>query len=215
MVIDELSGDELLFHRLFHCLASSSLSSLSSFLHASLSLFLFHRSLPQQLSTQSLLASVKLRKWIHEDSQMFCVLVHSVENEGRVEESQDKLTGEFRSDSGFVLESLESLMRWCFTEQAETQSDVSPSHFSPAVSLFGLLLSLLRRTSSGFPPFAEPLSPFLLPLPLFPPPLPRSPGLVKVRPTSPALLCSVQFLDNAMKPLAFWMKEHNFACSRR
>lgn len=35
---------------------------------------------------------------------MFCVLVHSVENEGRVEESQDKLTGEFRSDSGFVLE---------------------------------------------------------------------------------------------------------------
>lgn len=42
---------------------------------------------------------------------MFCVLVHSVENEGRVEESQDKLTGEFRSDSGFVLESLESLMK--------------------------------------------------------------------------------------------------------
>lgn len=37
---------------------------------------------------------------------MFCVFVHSVENEGRVEESQDKLTGEFTSDSGFVLEQL-------------------------------------------------------------------------------------------------------------
>lgn len=154
MVIDELSGDELLFHRLFHCLASSSLSSLSSFLHASLSLFLLRRWLPQQLSTQSLLASVKLRKWIHEDSQMFCVLVHSVENEGRVEESQDKLTGEFRSDSGFVLESLESLMRWCFTEQAETQSDVSPSHFSPAAppQENELRISSLRRASFSIPP---------------------------------------------------------------
>lgn len=48
---------------------------------------------------------------MNEDSQMFCVFVHSVENEGRVEESQDKPTGEFRSDSGCVLESLEGLMR--------------------------------------------------------------------------------------------------------
>lgn len=150
MVIDELSGDELLFHRLFHCLASSSLSSLSSFLHASLSLFLLRRWLPQQLSTQSLLASVKLRKWINEDSQMFCVLVHSVENEGRVEESQDKLTGEFRSDSGFVLEDvslnkqrhrqtfhpLTSLLLCLFSDSCWASSGERAQDFLPSPSLF-------------------------------------------------------------------------------
>lgn len=51
---DELSGDELVFHRL-------SLSGLVvfefPFLHLYLSLFLLRRSLPQQLATQSVFAA--------------------------------------------------------------------------------------------------------------------------------------------------------------